>query len=182
MYNNSNVKWLNHILWVCYVCIRCHIKWWQWSCWASNALKGRSSYYVWMNIKSAFRSVCLHLLWHWISLHSAYCSESFQYAEWQTHARVSFPPCGPFAWHITRWAITMGWVTTAAGINTVLQSRLSSALYNIYALLFLKIKATVTCLSFKRPAAALLSLYMLHIPLLTTRQRSLRWALQASGR
>lgn len=58
----------------------------------------------------------------------------------------------------------------AAGINTVLRSRLSSALYNIHALLFLEIKATVTCLSFKRPAAAPLSLYMLHIPLLTTRQ------------
>lgn len=91
------------------------------------------------------------------------------------------PPCRPFAWHIACWATTMGWVTTTAGINTVLQSRLSSALYNIHALLFLKIKATVTCLSFKRPAAALLSLYMLHIPLFTTRQHSLQRSLQASG-
>lgn len=105
----------------------------------------------------------------------------FHHAERRTHARLSSPPCRPFAWHIACWATTMGWVTTTAGINTVLQSRLSSALYNIHALLFLKIKATVTCLSFKRPAAALLSLYMLHIPLFTTRQHSLQRSLQASG-
>lgn len=147
-------------------------------------------------IKGAFNSICLHPLWHFTPfcllqwrLKISQCVQEilwihvsyFLYAEWHTHARLPLPPCRPFAWHITRWATTMGWVTAAAGINTVLWSRLSSALYNIYALLFLKIKATVTCLSFKRPAAALLSLYMFHIPLLTTRQHSLRWALQASG-
>lgn len=59
------------------------------------------------------------------------------------------------------WATTMARVTAAAGINTVLQQWLSSGLYNSSALLFLKIKATVTWLSFKRPAAALHTLYML---------------------
>lgn len=62
---------------------------------------------------------------------------------------------------ITCWATTMDRVTAAAGINTVLEQWLSSGLYNSSALLFLKIKATVTCLSFKRPAAALHTLYML---------------------
>ena len=69
----------------------------------------------------------------------------WMHTEKQLHARLS-PSLQ--TWHITRWAATMGRVPTTAGIDTVLRSRLSSALYNIHALLFFNIKAIVTCLSF----------------------------------
>lgn len=94
-----------------------------------------------------------------------------QHEENRKHVVLSFFQ----TWHIPCWATTIGRDPTTGGINTVLQSQLSSALYNVHPLLSLKIKATVTCLSSLRSAAAPLSLSVLHIPLCTARLYSLRW-------